>query len=166
MKLKAKIEDQESDIEIKTTDEKTTIAIDGVERDVAYSEIKKGTYLFKTESGVFEAYVAPKSATEFEVSVGTDSFNISLYDPKSLQGAIVSAGTHDGVAEIKSAMPGKVVKILVKAGDEVAIGDGVVVVEAMKMQNELKSPKDGIVGLVSVAEEDRVNAGDLLLTIE
>ena len=59
-------------------------------------------------------------------------------------------------------MPGKVVRVLVAAGDEVAAGQGVVVLEAMKMQNEMKSPRAGRVASVAVKEHEAVNAGSVL----
>jgi biotin carboxyl carrier protein len=63
-------------------------------------------------------------------------------------------------------MPGKVVKLLVKPGDEVKARQGLVVVEAMKMENELRSPKDGRVAEVLVAEGASVEAGRLLVVVE
>jgi biotin carboxyl carrier protein len=63
-------------------------------------------------------------------------------------------------------MPGKVVRVLVEAGQAVEAGQGVVVVEAMKMQNELKSPKAGAVAEVRVEPGATVNAGDVLVVIE
>jgi len=63
-------------------------------------------------------------------------------------------------------MPGKVVKVLVAVGDEVKSGQGVIVVEAMKMENELKSPKDGKVKTVAVKEGQAVEAGQSLVTLE
>ena len=63
-------------------------------------------------------------------------------------------------------MPGKVVRVLVERGAEVEAGDGVIVVEAMKMQNELKAPKSGIVKEIRVTEGAAVSSGDILMTIE
>ena len=63
-------------------------------------------------------------------------------------------------------MPGKVVRLIAPAGSEVELGAGVIVIEAMKMQNELKSPKKGKVVKVLAAEGDAVNAGDVLAVIE
>jgi biotin carboxyl carrier protein len=71
-----------------------------------------------------------------------------------------------GPLAIQSPMPGKVVKVLCAAGDEVKAGQGVMVVEAMKMENELKSPKDGKVKSVSVKEGQPVEAGQTLATLE
>jgi biotin carboxyl carrier protein len=63
-------------------------------------------------------------------------------------------------------MPGRVVRLLVEVGDEVVEGQGVVVIEAMKMQNELKASKAGRVAKVSVAVGDTVGAGDVLVVVE
>ena len=63
-------------------------------------------------------------------------------------------------------MPGKLVRILVEAGTEVKQGEGVLIVEAMKMQNEMKSPKDGIIKEIRFAIGATVNAGDVLAIIE
>jgi biotin carboxyl carrier protein len=68
--------------------------------------------------------------------------------------------------EIKSAMPGRVVNVLVAAGDEVKDGQGIVVVEAMKMENELKSPKAGKVVEVKVVAGQTVEKGELMIVIE
>ena len=63
-------------------------------------------------------------------------------------------------------MPGKVVRILVAQGDEVEAGAGILVVEAMKMQNEVKSPKKGMIQKIQVQEGAAVNAGDVLAIVE
>jgi len=63
-------------------------------------------------------------------------------------------------------MPGKVVRVLVREGDEIEIGAGVAVVEAMKMQNEIKSPKKGTVQKITAMEGATVNAGDVLAIVE
>ena len=74
--------------------------------------------------------------------------------------------TAAGPLEVCAQMPGKVVKILVKAGQAVEKGDGLIVVEAMKMQNEMRALKSGTVTKIATAEETRVAAGDVLLVIE
>lgn len=72
----------------------------------------------------------------------------------------------NGVVSIDSPMPGKVIKLLVKEGDEVKEGQGIAVVEAMKMENELRTPKAGIVKEIKVKEGDAVEAGARLAVIE
>ena len=73
---------------------------------------------------------------------------------------------HDGVVQIRAPMPGKVIKLLVAEGAEVQANQGIVVLEAMKMQNEIKSPKKGVVRKLGVTEGAAVNSGDLLATVE
>jgi biotin carboxyl carrier protein len=63
-------------------------------------------------------------------------------------------------------MPGKVVRVLLKEESPVEAGQGVVVVEAMKMQNEIKSPKKGVVRKIVASEGAAVNAGDVLAVVE
>ena len=75
-------------------------------------------------------------------------------------------GGADITARIIAPMPGKVVRVLVEAGAEVETGAGIVVVEAMKMQNEMKSPKAGIVATLNVEVGTTVNGGDVLAVIE
>jgi biotin carboxyl carrier protein len=72
----------------------------------------------------------------------------------------------DDAHSITAPMPGRVVRVLVAAGDEVAAGQGIIVVEAMKMENELRSPKAGTVKNVSVAPGASVDAGKVLVVIE
>ena len=74
--------------------------------------------------------------------------------------------TDKGSVEIVAAMPGKVIRVLTEVGSPVATGTGIVVVEAMKMQNEMKSPKMGKVISISATPGATVNAGDVLAVIE
>jgi len=68
--------------------------------------------------------------------------------------------------EIKSAMPGRVVNVLVAVGDEVKADQGIIVVEAMKMENEVKAPKAGKIVEVKVAAGQAVEKGQLMIVIE
>ncbi|MGA7302985.1 MAG: biotin/lipoyl-containing protein, partial [Candidatus Sulfotelmatobacter sp.] len=86
-------------------------------------------------------------------------------DPRSLRGRARAADDR-GPKKIVAPMPGKVVRLLVKEGDEVELGAGVAVVEAMKMQNEIKSPKKGTVQKIMATEGAAVNAGDVLAIVE
>jgi biotin carboxyl carrier protein len=90
----------------------------------------------------------------------------TVYDPRSLAGRLGSGGGADGPRPVKAPMPGRVVRVLVAVGDEVVEGQGVVVIEAMKMQNELKSPKAGLVARVGVGVGDTVGSGDVLVVVE
>jgi acetyl/propionyl-CoA carboxylase alpha subunit len=72
----------------------------------------------------------------------------------------------EGAQQVVAPMPGKVVKLLVTVGDEVKARQGLIVVEAMKMENELRSPKDGRVTDIAVSEGQSVEAGRLLVVVE
>jgi biotin carboxyl carrier protein len=107
-----------------------------------------------------------KSPQETHLWIGSSRHKAEVRDPRSLQSRRSAGGEGEGTKKILAAMPGKVVRVLVKERDPVEAGQGVVVVEAMKMQNELKSPKQGAVQKILVAEGASVNAGDVLLLIE
>jgi biotin carboxyl carrier protein len=100
------------------------------------------------------------------VVIGGRRFEFAVEDPRSLQGRRGTGAGVDGPQAVKAPMPGRVVRVLVSAGDSVVEGQGVVVIEAMKMQNELKSPKTGRVVRVSAVVGDAVGAGDTLVVVE
>ena len=101
-----------------------------------------------------------------QVLVEGEHFDFELFDErKALLKSAAGLGV-EGVQEIRTSMPGKIVKVLVAEGDEVQEGDGLVIVEAMKMENEMKSPKAGVVTKVGVGEGDTVEAGALLVVVE
>jgi len=165
MKLQAEIGEKSHEIELTRNDDKVTAVIDGRSYDVEVSEPEPNVYLIKADGKVFEAYVTPTDRPK-KVTIRGRELEVRLIDPKRLRGS-GGAGEHaDGLAEIKTAMPGKGVRILVEAGSTVQKGDGVLVVEAMKMQNELKSPKDGTVANVLVSEGETVIAGQALAIVE
>jgi biotin carboxyl carrier protein len=97
--------------------------------------------------------------------VGSTRFAAEVSDPRSLRGR-TRAGDDQGPRKIVAPMPGKVVRLLVGQGDEVEAGAGVAVVEAMKMQNEIKSPKKGTVQKILAADGAAVNAGDVIAIVE
>jgi len=97
--------------------------------------------------------------------VGSQRFAADIRDPRSLRGRS-RVGDDHGPRKLTAPMPGKVVRVLVREGDAVETGAGVMVVEAMKMQNEIKSPKKGKVQKILAAAGGAVNAGDVLAIIE
>ena len=100
------------------------------------------------------------------VLVGEQRFGFEVEDPRSLRGRRGAGGDSAGPRAVKAPLPGRVVRVLVNAGDTVAEQQGLVVIEAMKMQNELKSPKAGRVIRVAVAVDDTVGAGEVLAVVE
>ena len=106
------------------------------------------------------------AASAPRVVIGEQSFAYEVRDPRSLGARRAKAASSDGPKKIKAPMPGKVVRIVAPEGTQVEVGQGVIVIEAMKMQNELKSPKAGVVKKIHAAEGATVNAGDALAEIE
>jgi biotin carboxyl carrier protein len=103
---------------------------------------------------------------ESNVVVGQERFSASVRDPRSFRSRRRSGASEQGVIKIKAPMPGKVVRILAPVGAQVEIGQSVVVIEAMKMQNELKAPKTGVVKKINVEEGAAVEAGQALAEVE
>ena len=99
------------------------------------------------------------------VSVNGWMFQVEVFDPRSLRGRRASA-EGSGPQTVAALMPGRVIRVLVETGQEVEAGQGLVVVEAMKMQNEMKSPRAGRVVDVRAAAGATVAAGDVLVVIE
>jgi acetyl/propionyl-CoA carboxylase alpha subunit len=97
--------------------------------------------------------------------VGSARFAADVRDPRSLRGRI-RAVDDQGPRKLTAPMPGKIVRVLVRPGSQVEAGAGVLVVEAMKMQNEIKSPKKGTIQKILVSEGATVNAGDVLAVVE
>jgi acetyl/propionyl-CoA carboxylase alpha subunit len=98
--------------------------------------------------------------------IGGRRFAFEVDDPRSLQGRRGVGAGAAGPRALKAPMPGRVVRVLVGVGDEVVEGQAIMVIEAMKMQNELKSPKGGRVVRVAVGVGDTVGAGDVLAVVE
>jgi biotin carboxyl carrier protein len=169
MKLLAETNDVQYELNFTENGSQLTAEIDGRRYELETSQPEPNVYLFKLDNKIYRIFVSPnEKSTEdaFAVKVGSQQFEIKIVDPKRLRGTAAAGGQAAGASEIKTAMPGKVVRVLVEQGDEVKVGDGVIIVEAMKMQNEMKAPKDGIVKEIQFAEGTTVNAGDVLVVIE
>jgi biotin carboxyl carrier protein len=135
-----------------------SLALDAIipRRDVLSLIIQGRSYEIKRE----------QTATDLHIWVGSKCFVVELRDPRSLRSRQKSAGAEKGPVKIVAPMPGRVVRILVKESDEVESGAGLVVVEAMKMQNEIKSSKKGIVRKILATPGAAVNPGDVLAIVE
>jgi biotin carboxyl carrier protein len=112
-----------------------------------------------------EVSVAPGSASgEVLVGVGGRTTPVTV-NGRRLRAAQEGGAHADGLQSVAAPMPGRVVRVLVALGDEVAARQGVVVVEAMKMENELRAPADGVVAELHVEEGQSVDAGTLLVVL-
>ena len=168
MKLTAELAGEKYEISLRQTGESVSAEIDGRAYELEAHQIEPNVYLLKHENKIYQIFVAPneKTGAPFSVNLQNYDLEIKLTDPKRMRSAAGAGANADGAAEIKTAMPGKVVRVLVEQGSAVKQGDGVLIVEAMKMQNEMKSPKDGTIKEIRTSEGATVNAGDILAIIE
>ncbi|HEY4422793.1 MAG TPA: biotin/lipoyl-containing protein [Pyrinomonadaceae bacterium] len=168
MKLKVSNGEREEDLLLKLEEGRVLAEIGNRVYSLDVRETEPDGYLFFLNTNVHECRVSERAGAKdtFDVSVHGRSYEVTIVDPKRLRSGQNSDRHHHGVAEILAPMPGKVVRVHMEAGASVEKGAGVVVVEAMKMQNELKSPRDGVVVSINVKPGDTVNAGDVLAVIE
>jgi biotin carboxyl carrier protein len=111
--------------------------------------------------------LAPGTAPgELLAYLGGRTAPVTVNASRTGRGAADAGGSAHGEQKVSAPMPGRVVRVLVAAGDEVQARQPVVVVEAMKMENELRSPKAGRVKDVAVAPGASVEAGRVLVVIE
>lgn len=123
-----------------------SLLIDGHQHEVAVGREANGTY---------------------RVGVRGDTHHVGVFDP--LEHAVRASGAAagaQGAQRVDALMPGRVVKVLAKEGESVEAGQGVVVVEAMKMENEISAETSGVIAQLAVEEGQAVDAGDLLFTVE
>ena len=104
--------------------------------------------------------------TDTHIWVKSARFAAEVRDPRSLRSRRGKGVGTEGPQKLTAPMPGKIVRVLAAAGDAVEAGQGIIVIEAMKMQNELKSPKKGTVSQILAKEGATVSAGEVLAVVE
>lgn len=165
MKLALTIDGRADTIEILSAAPACRFQLGGAPPCLAHVETPEpGVYSVLLDGRSYDAFVEDTPAG-LVVTIEGHRFKIEARDPRRWSRKISGAGSNT-VQAILSPMPGKVVRVLAAPGDEVAAGQGIVVVEAMKMQNELKSNRAGRVLSVPAKEGATVTAGELLATIE
>jgi biotin carboxyl carrier protein len=168
MKLQAIINGHETDIIVRREGQRVFADIGDRHYELEFHEPKQGGSLLISNDQVFEVRVEGQleSGKTVNVVVGTSEFAVTLTDPRRLRSAAAVSAHGDAAARIVAPMPGKVVRVLVEVGQNVQAGDGLIVVEAMKMQNEMKAPKAGTVIALNAQTGATVNGGDVLVVVE
>jgi len=151
------------------------LLVDDAPSDAVIRSQGGGRYLLEMGSGVTRVILEPSTVVTggtrrrevlvdgFRFMVDAESERIAALRERASQGRASSA--HAGPLQVKAIIPGKVVAVSVKAGDAVTAGQQLLVVEAMKMQNELRAPRDGTIERVGVAVGVNIEIGDLLVVI-
>jgi biotin carboxyl carrier protein len=143
---------------------KCAFSLDGLDGQADIQEIGPGVYSILLGARSFEVKIEYGESGYWAVVNGR-RYQVAVRDPRRLargEAALAAAGP----LKVTAPMPGKVVRVMVEAGQAVASGQGLVVVEAMKMQNEIKSPKAGVVKAVQVQQGGSVSAGQTMLVVE
>jgi biotin carboxyl carrier protein len=166
MKVNLEINGQARQVEIDPADSpgQWRIRVDGDPVDADAHLVRPGI-LSLLIAGQSHRIVLDAEASDPALHIGSDRIPYRIDDPRSLRSRRGQART-DGPVTLKASMPGRVVRISVEKGESVAAHQGVLVLEAMKMQNEIKSPKDGRIIDIRVSPGDTVAVGDILVIIE
>jgi biotin carboxyl carrier protein len=106
-----------------------------------------------------------RDGSRHEVAFGDQSVVVELFDPLSMKRRRLDDEA-DGASHVRAIMPGRVTRVQVKPGDAVKRGQGLLILEAMKMENEIVSPRDGVVAAVLVGAGQAVESGDELVGLE
>jgi biotin carboxyl carrier protein len=139
------------------------IEIDSRQLD-STQQVEAGVYSVLLVGASFEVRIQPSPEGLIAIAGGR-RFAVKVHDPRDASRssrAVVGSGRQN----VAAPMPGKVVRVLVAAGDQVETSQGLVVVEAMKMQNELKANRPGRVIEIRAREGETVGAGDILVVLE
>ena len=151
------------------------VLLDGEPAEVELRAAGRGRFVLETSDARSRVVLEPLQPGDagtrhreaivdgFRFDVVVESERIAALRERASRGR--AAGAHSGPLEVKAIIPGKVVNVSVAPGDAVTAGQQLLVVEAMKMQNELRSPRDGTIDRVGVAPGVNIEVGDLLVVI-
>ncbi len=167
MKYYALVDGQTHEIDIEGTGR---ITVDGVEAAADMQRIGQlDLYSLLVDNVSYEVYVEPddEQRNSYGVLVAGSLYRVSVQDERSRRMALADRSLKPPAGEliIKAPIPGLVVKVAVQPGQAVVEGDTLVILEAMKMENELRAPRDGTVHEVRVAPGHQVALGQMLLSI-
>ena len=164
MRFDVALDGKPHSVELTEVADRLRCRIDGVSLEGDAVEIAPGIYSILIEGESFEARVE-KERNGLRITVGDREFRGEIRDPREWRRRRSSAAEAEGRQQVIAPMPGKVVRVLVQTGDAVEAKQGLFVVEAMKMQNEVRSPKSGKVERLLVTEGQAVNAGEILAVV-
>jgi acetyl/propionyl-CoA carboxylase alpha subunit len=165
MELEIRYGDQVIPVEIRGGEKKGTVFVSGREVSCDCVRLPDGRYSILMDGRVFDM-TTELSGEACLVTGNAGTFQLRILDPRGLAPLRAVEVGPPGLQRLVAEMPGKVLRVLVKPGDTVAYDQGLLVIEAMKMQNEIRAPKSGVVKEIAVAEGRAVSSGDFLLSLE
>lgn len=165
MNFEVRIDSRASTVELTRDADRWQISIDGRAVDADAFEIAPGIFSILLNGKSYEVRVTPTPAGGLTLQTAHQEFTAEVIDPRAWRGRRHGALEAEGRQQILAPMPGKIIRVLVQTGEKVQAGQGLLVVEAMKMQNEIRSPKSGTVERLLVQEGQPVNAGEVLCVV-
>jgi len=153
-------------VELARVEDDWKISLDGKELDASVAEVAPNTFSVLLNGESHQIRVAPRADGTLTMHTGLAEYHAEVTDPRVWRGRRHGTLEVEGRQQVTAPMPGKVVRLLVNEGDSVEAGQGLLVVEAMKMQNEMKAPKVGKVVALAAKAGATVSAGDILVTLE
>ncbi len=141
------------------------VAVDGRAVPIDWVRISNGRYSLILDGRVYD-FIIDLTEDGCSVAGRKGSHTLQVEDARRLGLSHKVEGGQSGLQRLKAEMPGKVVRVLVKVGEAVDCDQGLLVLEAMKMQNEIRAPKKGIVRKIGVSPGVAVNTGEFLLSLE
>jgi biotin carboxyl carrier protein len=152
-------------VELERVGDQWRIILNGEQLDADVAVIAPNTLSILIRGESHEIRVACSSRGQLKIQTGLREFTAEVTDERSWRGRRLGHVEVEGRQQITAPMAGKVVRVLVKFGEKVEVGQGLMVVEAMKMQNEIRSTKSGTVERLLAEEGQAVNAGETLVWI-
>lgn len=157
-----------SDKKIQVEKQQNDLLLDGVSSKYQVSKLSESSYKVFTDTKIYDIQIVSRDKKEMSLSINNQSIDVKVTDhiDQILEKLGMDTAQSNVVKEIKAPMPGSILNILVEADQEVKTGDQLLILEAMKMENVIKSPGDGIVAKIQVDEKQSVEKNQVLISFE
>jgi biotin carboxyl carrier protein len=166
VKLDIRISGQTRTVALERNADGWRVSLDGRPVHADATEVAPNIFSVLIEGQSHEIRITRLPDGTLALQTGHNEFSAEVMDPRTWRGRRHGALEAEGRQQVVAPMPGKIIRLLVQAGDKVKAGQGLLVVEAMKMQNEIRSPKSGSVESLLAKEGQSVNAGEVLVWID
>tara|TARA_R110002096_G_scaffold324349_1_gene518369 strand:+ start:14083 stop:14589 length:507 start_codon:yes stop_codon:yes gene_type:complete len=165
MKFEAKVSEEPLEIEI--SEKEQTFSVGNLTGDFEFTQ-QNGRFLLRTGTKLYKIDNVSYDGSDIEFSINGSWHKVNVKDDQELLLDKLGFKTGNAVAEgvLKAPMPGKILDILIAEGDSVTKAQPLVILEAMKMENELKSPVDGVISSISVEVGQSLEKNTIILEIE
>jgi biotin carboxyl carrier protein len=143
------------------------VKLNGDNHEVELSQLSKYTYLLKIDNNIYHVTSEKLNSNNYSFTINGSSYNTTVRTnlEEKANEYLQNKAKDSGTEIIKSPMPGLIVKLLKQVGDNVEVGDPIILLEAMKMENEIRASASGIVKSISIKENSSVEKGEALLEI-